>query len=167
MFIVITGSRSRSVISLGISPAFLGLLVLALFSAGPATTYAAELTPFSSDGCSMFPDGSGENSALWLSCCADHDLSYWRGGTRAERRVADDALEQCVAAKGYPKVAALMSVGVFVGGTPFLPTPFRWGYGWPYLRGYGALSSEEEAQVVRNLGLKSEQRAKQKDKPEI
>jgi hypothetical protein len=60
-----------------------------------------------------------------------------------------------------------MSVGVFVGGTPFLPTPFRWGYGWPYPRGYGALSSEEEAQVVRNLGLKSEQRAKQKDKPEI
>jgi hypothetical protein len=76
MFIVITGSRSRSVISLGISPAFLGLLVLALFSAGPATTYAAELTPFSSDGCSMFPDVSGENSDLWLSCCKDHDLSY-------------------------------------------------------------------------------------------
>ena len=167
MFIGITESRSRPVISLGSSPALLGLIVLVLFSAAPATIYAGELAPFSSDGCSLFPDGIGENSALWLSCCADHDLSYWRGGTRAERRVADDALEQCVAAKGYPKVAALMSVGVFVGGTPFLPTPFRWGYGWPYLRGYGALSSEEEAQVVRNLGLKSEQRAKQKDKPEI
>ncbi|MBT3609684.1 MAG: hypothetical protein HN516_05015, partial [Gammaproteobacteria bacterium] len=106
-----------------------------LLSAAPATIYAAELAPFSSDGCSLFPEGSGENSDLWLSCCRAHDLSYWRGGTRAERRAADDALEQCVAAKGYPKVAALMSMGVFVGGTPFLPTPFRWGYGWPYPRG--------------------------------
>jgi len=87
-------------------------------------------------------------------------LSYWRGGTRAERRAADDALEQCVAAKGYPKVAALMSMGVFVGGTPFLPTPFRWGYGWPYPRGYGVLSTEEEAQVARNLGQKTQQKAK-------
>ena len=29
------------------------------------------------------------------------------------------ALKQCVAAKGYPKVAALMSMGVIVGGAPF------------------------------------------------
>jgi len=27
-----------------------------------------------------------------------------------------------------------MFVGVRVGGTPYLPISFRWGYGWPYLR---------------------------------
>jgi hypothetical protein len=55
-------------------------------------------------------------------------------------------------------------MGVFVGGTPFLPTPFRWGYGWPYFRGYGVLSTEEEALIAWNLGLKSEQKAKKKTK---
>lgn len=133
----------------------LALLVFVLFSAAPATIYAGELTPFSSDGCSLFPDGSSENSNLWLSCCTDHDLSYWRGGTRAERKAADAALRQCVAAKGSPKLAALMSMGVLVGGTAFLPTPFRWGYGWPYPRGYGALSANEEAQVIQNSSQKA------------
>ena len=54
MFIGITESRSRPVISLGSSPALLGLIVLVLFSAAPATIYAGELAPFSSDGCSLF-----------------------------------------------------------------------------------------------------------------
>ena len=160
MFIGKTDSRRRLTVSLSVSSALLGLVVFILRSAASATIYAAELAPFSSDGCSLFPEGSGENSDLWLSCCRAHDLSYWRGGTRAERRAADDALEQCVAAKGYPKVVALMSMGVFVGGTPFLPTPFRWGYGWPYPRGYGVLSTEEAVQVARNLGQKTQQKAK-------
>ena len=164
MFIGKTDSRRPLTISLSVSSALLGLVVFVLLSAAPATIYAAELAPFSTDGCSLFPEGSGENSDLWLSCCRAHDLSYWRGGTRAERKAADDALEQCVAAKGYPKVAALMSMGVFVGGTPFLPTPFRWGYGWPYPRGYGVLSTEEEAQVARNLGQKTQQKTQQKAK---
>ena len=115
MFIGKTDSRRRLTVSLSVSSALWGLVVFILLSAAPATIYAAELAPFSSDGCSLFPEGSGENSDLWLSCYRAHDLSYWRGGTRAERRAADDALEQCVAAKGYPKVAALMSMGVFVG----------------------------------------------------
>ena len=127
------------------------LLFLFLISVTPVATYAAELAPFTTDGCSMFPDGSGKDKELWLSCCEDHDLSYWRGGSEVQRRVADESLEQCVTAKGFPKLAALMFVGVLVGGSPFLPTPFRWGYGWPYLRGYKALSNKEEAEVARKL----------------
>ena len=84
MFIGKTDSRRRLTVSLSVSSALLGLVVFMLLSAAPATIYAAELAPFSSDGCSLFPEGSGENSDLWLSCCRAHDLSYWRGGTRAE-----------------------------------------------------------------------------------
>mgnify|MGYP006979921965 CR=1 FL=1 len=37
-----------------------------------------------------------------------------------------------------------------------LPTPFRWGYGWPYPRGYKVLSESERQQVenaARNVKL--------------
>ena len=49
------------------------LLFLFLISVTPVATYAAELAPFTTDGCSMFPDGSGKDKELWLSCCEDHD----------------------------------------------------------------------------------------------
>lgn len=108
---------------------------------------ASELQPFESDGCSSFPDGTFQQSELWLSCCTDHDYAYWQGGTYRDRMNADQALRSCVASVGEAEVALIMLVGVRVGGTPFLPTRFRWGYGWPYLRGYKALSDKELEQV--------------------
>lgn len=105
---------------------------------------ADELAPFTSDGCSAFPDGTLAINTLWLSCCTAHDIAYWRGGTYQERLDADKELRQCVAQTGQEKIATLMLAGVRVGGTPFLPTTFRWGYGWSYLRGYKALSPDEE-----------------------
>lgn len=106
-----------------------------------------DLRPFTTDGCSLFPEGTREQRKLWLACCTEHDLTYWRGGTHAERKHADARLQQCVAQLGEPQTAALMLEGVRVGGSPYWPTPFRWGYGWPYGRGYKALTPEEQAQV--------------------
>ena len=111
-------------------------------------TFAAKLKPFTSDGCSAFPDGTFQHNELWLSCCVEHDYAYWKGGTYAQRRAADEALESCVADVGEPEVAALMLTGVRVGGSPFWPTQFRWGYGWPYPRFYGPLDEEEQAQIA-------------------
>ncbi len=108
---------------------------------------ASDLRPFESDGCSSFPDGTFQQSELWLSCCTDHDYAYWQGGTYQDRVAADSALQSCVVSVGEPEVALIMLMGVRVGGTPFLPTRFRWGYGWPYLRGYKALSDKELEQV--------------------
>jgi hypothetical protein len=45
----------------------------------------------------------------------------------------------------------LMLQGVRAGGSPSLRTPFRWGYGWPFGRGYQALTKEELAQVKQQL----------------
>ena len=44
-----------------------------------------------------------------------------------------------------------MLTGVRVGGTPRLPTKFRWGYGWPYLRGYKAVTPEEKEKIDTEL----------------
>lgn len=110
-------------------------------------SYANTLKPFVSDGCSAFPDGTSSDNTLWLLCCEKHDFDYWKGGTYKARLTADNELHMCVAKVGEPEIAALMLAGVRVGGTPYLPTSFRWGYGWPYPKFYGELNKKEQLQV--------------------
>lgn len=122
----------------------LALAALALASA--ACVAADTLKPFTTDGCSLFPDRAGQ--ADWCSCCLAHDLAYWRGGTQAQRLAADRELRACVQRKtGNHLLAQSMYLGVRPGGTPHLATPFRWAYGWPRGRGYKPLDAEEQAQV--------------------
>ncbi len=91
-------------------------------------TWEPPLPPheFKSDGCSCWPDYK------WVECCVEHDASYWMGGTSKERREADIALRKCVSQKGYPITGRIMYYGVRLGGVYWLPTPFRWGFGWSY-----------------------------------
>jgi len=129
-------------------------LVFVLLPAAAAS--AGDLRPFTTDGCSSFPDGTSEHHSLWSECCVHHDVAYWKGGTRIERRIADEALAQCVTSVGKPKTARMMLAGVRLGGTPYLPTSYRWGYGWPYPRGYKALTEEEQRLVKRQLDAQEE-----------
>ena len=55
---------------------------------------AGDLKPFTTDGCSSFPDGTLNHKTLWLKCCTAHDKAYWKGGTYQERIIADQALKQ-------------------------------------------------------------------------
>ena len=116
-----------------------------------------ELADFTTDGCSMFPDGTPTQPKLWCQCCVDHDKAYWAGGTADERRHADVVLKECVLALGQPKTAELIWVGVRFGGSAYWPTPFRWSYGWPYTRGYRALTLTELAAAQEKLQQYSQQ----------
>lgn len=140
------------------SSCLVGLLVFpALLASCASQPQQSSLAPFSTDGCSLFPDHALVGGAEWLPCCVEHDLAYWRGGTEEERLQADRALEQCVLTKTSDQVlAASMLAGVRVGGSPYLNTPFRWGYGWPYERKYQRLSADELREASR---LESEFRA--------
>jgi hypothetical protein len=120
-----------------------------LFISSPL--HADELKPFTSDGCSAFPDGTLQQQSLWVNCCIRHDLAYWQGGTYAQREQADKALQSCVAQAGEDQIADLMLAGVRVGGSPYWPTPFRWGYGWSFGRGYKPLVAEEREQIQTQL----------------
>lgn len=117
----------------------------------PVLVIAAELKPFTTDGCSSFPEGTLYQKTLWHNCCVQHDIKYWKGGTYDERVTADRDLEQCVSKVGEPHIAKLMLAGVRVGGSPYWPTTYRWGYGWPYFRAYGALTEEELLEVKKRL----------------
>lgn len=81
---------------------------------------------FISDGCSMFPDSD------WAECCVAHDIEYWCGGTAIDRHSADSALRDCVARTGRPTLGWWMEKGVRMGGVPWTPTSWRWGYGWDW-----------------------------------
>ena len=116
-----------------------------------ASAHAEGLTPFTTDGCSLFPDGTAAQQSLWVHCCIRHDLAYWKGGSEQQRLDADNALHQCVAQTGETGIAKLMLAGVRAGGSPTSIMPYRWGYGWPLLRGYKALTAEEKKEVEQQL----------------
>ena len=46
------------------------------------------------------------------------------------------ALRDCVSRATGGVLPELMRAGVRVGGAPWHPVPWRWGYGWDYCRGY-------------------------------
>lgn len=109
------------------------------------------LRDFTTDSCSLFPDGADQGPQCWADCCVVHDGAYWRGGTAQERRQADQALRECVARAGHPKTATLMYDGVRLNGMPLWPTWFRWGYGWGYGRGYEPLTDAEQREAAEKL----------------
>lgn len=111
-----------------------GALVCAALLAGCVSQATRELAqsgapppkPFRSDGCSLVPDlDIGD-------CCERHDHAYWQGGSCAQRRQADAVLAQCIREHGRPRIATLYHAGVRIAGAAWLPTPWRWGFGWPY-----------------------------------
>jgi hypothetical protein len=112
----------------------------------------SKLSPFSSDGCSLFPDESKITKKDWCSCCFTHDIAYWKGGTAEDRLQADLALKRCVEDKtGNAALATVMYEGVRAGGSPYFMNWYRWGYGWSYGRKYQKLSVEEARQAEKLL----------------
>ena len=110
------------------------------------------LNPFSSDGCSLFPDRSMINEEDWCECCVEHDKAYWQGGTEDERKLADKLFKECILSKTQDETLAnMMYIGVRFGGSPYFPTWYRWGYGWNYRRGYAPLTKEEKEIVQMML----------------
>lgn len=117
-----------------------------------ACTEAPALAPFSSDGCSLFPDSLIITQQDWCECCFEHDIAYWRGGTEKQREQADAALEQCVLTKtGDETLAKLMYKGVRFGGSPYFYNWYRWGYGWGYDRKYKVLTKTESTHANKLL----------------
>ena len=128
------------------------LLISALAVLLPACKTDKEISDFTSDGCSLFPDQSLINSDDWCGCCVEHDIAYWQGGTEEQRLEADQALRDCVLkSTGDATLAEFMYQGVRFGGSPYFYNWYRWGYGWNYERKYRALSPEEQAMVQTKL----------------
>jgi hypothetical protein len=97
---------------------------------------------FTTDGCSRWPDKS------WLSCCVVHDIMYWCGGSDKDRKEADKIMMQCVNRK-TSMLGGVMYPGVRLGGSPWLPTPWRWGYGWKeWPKGYQHIEHQQDINSI-------------------
>lgn len=134
-----------------------GLLILLFIAPVIAhNSQANELKPFTTDGCSLWIDGTIENPNLWRHCCVAHDLDYWQGGSEEQRKQSDENIQACVKDSQGSGMANYIYSNVRWGGSPYWMSTYRWGYGWDYLdgswpRGYKAPTPEEQAQIDRLL----------------
>ena len=105
--------------------------------------YSNLLKPFTTDGCSFFPDGFGKRKkSSWRHCCFQHDIEYWKGGTLEQRRKADEDIKQC-ANEVFKNLGGLMYLVLRPGGSDSLPFSWRWGYGWVTPRANSELTDYE------------------------
>ena len=129
------------------------LLITSILLAIMLPAAAQELMPIHSDGCSMFPDRMNVLGD-WCSCCVDHDIAYWQGGTSAQKDSADQCLRECVWSVTFSDILSdAMYRGVQLGGNAFFPTWYRWGYGWNFGRGYDTLTVPQMDTLQRYLNL--------------
>lgn len=130
----------------------IGVRFVSVLAVTASPLFASELRPFTSDGCSLFPNSSQLTRKDWCECCFFHDVTYWRGGTYEERRQADLHLKDCVLERtGDWVLANIMYEGVRFGGNPYFYNWYRWGYGWPFDRKYQVLTSVEHKQANKLL----------------
>jgi hypothetical protein len=97
------------------------------------------MRPFSTDGCTMYGEGTCRKPYAWVHCCIQHDYKYWHGGTLEEKQEADQELSRCVGESGFTDHGFLMLLGINL----FASHTDRWGSGWHQNPGYRALTGEE------------------------
>jgi hypothetical protein len=71
--------------------------------------------PLKPDGCSLSPDFG------FRHCCDLHDLLYFVGGDRSDRRAADRHLRECIRGQGHPLLAWVYWLAVRTLGGPSWP----------------------------------------------
>lgn len=131
----------------------LGILIFLFVAQAIAhTSHASELKPFTTDGCSLWIDGTLEQPNLWRHCCVAHDLDYWKGGSEAQRKASDERIQACVKEAQGKGMANYIYTNVRWGGSPYWMNHYRWGYGWDYFdgvwpRGY-KVPTEQEQQLI-------------------
>jgi hypothetical protein len=94
--------------------------------------------PFPDDGCSCAPDGN------FRQCCEAHDRAYYQGGSKEQRKQADREFRQCIRDKGHAILDDIYYFGARVGGVPWLPTAWRWGFGYPFKKGHRGYTEPEK-----------------------
>ncbi len=128
------------------------LFILFMITSSLSTTiFASEITPFHTDGCSSYPNGTIKHPNLWVHCCIAHDIRYWIGGSRKDKKNADTELNRCVAQVTSQLHGSLMEIGVEIGGEPINEKiPWRWAFGFKQQK-YNPLSLEQLISVYNNL----------------
>ncbi len=129
---------------------FIVFSLLHILSINCLAKEANSLHPFTSDGCSVAPDNEYIGNLYWLGCCVEHDKKYWLGGTRQEKELADSDFKQCLLTNGMSSLeSSIYNLAVEYGGSPYLSTNWKWGYGWSRNRLYSPLSAADKNEAKK------------------
>lgn len=110
------------------------------------------LKPFLTDYCTAYAEGTRDQPELWKHCCVEHDLYFWAGGSREDRKETDLRLKHCVEDTGAVEIARLIYAAVTIGGaSPIRFKTKEWGHAFEKRERYLVLSAEETALVINHL----------------
>ena len=125
------------------------VIFIALIS---SQAHSTQLSSFETDYCTGFSEGpSAKKPRLWADCCLAHDMRYWFGGTKKQRKRADVILRQCVKRKSNQHWANLMYLGVTIGHASPIKHKHAWGWGWNDGVKFRNLTPQEWKLVARSL----------------
>ncbi|MBC7714355.1 MAG: hypothetical protein H7177_13505 [Rhizobacter sp.] len=127
------------------------IIMSALFILAPALKAEMKLSPFETDGCTMFIDGPPGQPELWRHCCVEHDLRYWFGGSVEDMDKTDLRLKECVQKDAGVTWATLVYNGVRAGHHSPIKNKTQWGWAWIPKREKAPLTSIETAFVLASL----------------
>ena len=112
-----------------------------------ALSLMLNIVPFDTDFCTMWREGTRQDPLKWSQCCVMHDLNYWAGGTKKDRKNADKDLKACVSKVHNNRMGRLMYTGVRAGRlSPIKVTGQGWAYAWKQVEDrskHKSLSKEE------------------------
>ncbi len=111
----------------------------------------AFLQEFETDGCTLFVEGPIGKPDLWAHCCFEHDLRYWFGGSKDDKKFSDIQLRECVRGVAGSFWANLMYNGVRLGGLSPVKFKYVWNWGWLPKRKSHPLTQKELNYVVEQL----------------
>lgn len=128
------------------------ILLASLISYAAIAQDNGNLKPFLTDYCTGYAEGTREKPDLWKHCCVEHDLYFWAGGSRDDRKQTDLRLKHCVEATGEMEVARLIYAAVTIGGaSPIRFKTKEWGHAFEKRERYLALTTQETALVIEHL----------------
>lgn len=127
------------------------LTLIGFFFTAPGLKAADTLKPFITDGCTMFVDGTSSKPGLWRSCCVEHDLRYWYGGTESELDLADDQIKECVEKIAGKSWARVIYTGIRAGHYSPIKNKYQWSWGWNQKKEKIPLTTEENTYVVSEI----------------
>ncbi len=79
-------------------------------------------------------------SPIWKKvdkCCLSYDEKYIYGGSENFRKTVDYQIKTCALKQGIEEKSTIaLFYAVRLLGTPYIDTPWRWGYGYDFGGGY-------------------------------
>ncbi len=88
------------------------------------------LDPFETDGCTFIIDRPiFSKKKSFKPCCYLHDISYWIGGSKKQRKTSDKELKKCIKKESNGFYGSLFYLGVRTGHLSPIKSRFQWGWG--------------------------------------